>query len=158
MFPYFQWGYNLNGSHVQNLLDAILSLTILPIIFLTFIYFWERERAHKWKRGRERRRHRIQSRLHALSCHHRARHGADMTWAKVGHSTNWATQAPLFWLLLRLLLGIPNSTPWSSKETTSLIFLPKMPLSRKPTAKPLPWSKRMFLEITINTAITIIIK
>ena len=43
-----------------------------------FIYFWERDREteHEWGRGRERGRHRIRSRLEALSCQHRAWHGA----------------------------------------------------------------------------------
>ena len=36
----------------------------------------ERGTEHRQGRGRERRRHRIQSRLQALSCQHRARHGA----------------------------------------------------------------------------------
>ena len=40
--------------------------------FFTFIYFWETETQHKWGRGRERGRHRIGSRLQALSCQHRA--------------------------------------------------------------------------------------
>ena len=40
-----------------------------------FTYFWEREteRQHEWKRSRARGRHRIQSRVQALSCQHRAR-------------------------------------------------------------------------------------
>ena len=42
--------------------------------FFTFIYFWETE--HKWGRGRDRRRHRLPSRLQAPSCQHRARCGA----------------------------------------------------------------------------------
>ena len=43
-----------------------------------FIYFWERQREHEQGRGRvrERGRHRIWSRLLALSCQHRARCGA----------------------------------------------------------------------------------
>ena len=40
--------------------------------------FWERDRetGHKWRRGRERGRHRIWSRLQAPSCQYRARCGA----------------------------------------------------------------------------------
>ena len=43
-------------------------------IFLIFIYFWEREREKEHEQGtdRERGRHRIWSRLQALSCWHRA--------------------------------------------------------------------------------------
>ena len=58
-------------------------------IFLMFIYFWERETEHEWGRGIERSRHRIWSRFQALSCRHRARHGArthelgyhDLSWS-----------------------------------------------------------------------------
>ena len=54
-----------------------------------------------WEGGAEWERHRIWSGLQALSCQHRARRGLKltdrkiMTWAKVGHLTDWATQAPL---------------------------------------------------------------
>ena len=41
-----------------------------------FIYFWQRETEPERARGRERGRHRIRSRLQALSCQHRAPHGA----------------------------------------------------------------------------------
>ena len=51
----------------------------LKFFFLTFIfYFWDRERQSMNGGGaeRERGRHRIRSRLQALSCQHRAQHGA----------------------------------------------------------------------------------
>ena len=67
--------------------------------FLMFIYLSERERESPSKgcrqgRGRERGRHRIQSRLQALSCQHRAPHGArtheprdhDLSWSR---ALNW---------------------------------------------------------------------
>ena len=41
-----------------------------------FIHFWERETERERGRGRGIQRHRIWSRLQALSCQHRARHGA----------------------------------------------------------------------------------
>ena len=41
-----------------------------------FIFEREGETEHKWERGSERGRHRITSRLQALSCQHRARRGA----------------------------------------------------------------------------------
>ena len=41
-----------------------------------FIYFWDRERQSMNEEGSERGRHRIWSRLRALSCQHRAQHGA----------------------------------------------------------------------------------
>ena len=45
--------------------------------FLTLIYFLrDRETEHEWGRGKERGKHRIWSRLRALSCQHRAWHGA----------------------------------------------------------------------------------
>ena len=66
-----------------------------------FIYFWERERAHKQERGRETGRHRIPSRLQTLSCQHRAQWGSlTHEWwgndlSRSWHLTDWATQAPL---------------------------------------------------------------
>ena len=54
----------------------------LVLFFLMFIYFWKRERERERERermsrgGAERGRHRIRSRLQALSCQHRARSGA----------------------------------------------------------------------------------
>ena len=55
-------------------------LTLFLSFFLVFIYFWERERKRASTRvgegQRERGRHRIWSRLQALSCQHRARGGA----------------------------------------------------------------------------------
>ena len=41
------------------------------------IYFCERDTKHEHGKGRKRRRHRIQSRLQALSCRHKARHRAE---------------------------------------------------------------------------------
>ena len=46
------------------------------IIFLMFIYFWERQRQSMSGGGAEREGDRIWNRLRALSCQHRARHGA----------------------------------------------------------------------------------
>ena len=67
--------------------------------FLMFIYFWEREKKHDQGRARERGRHRIGGRLQALSCQHRAWHGArtmnKRTWAEVRRLTDWATQVCL---------------------------------------------------------------
>ena len=68
--------------------------------FSTFIYFWDRETEHERGRGRERGRHRIGSRLQALSHQPRARRGArthglrDRDLAEVGCLTDCATQAP----------------------------------------------------------------
>ena len=64
---------------------------VIPIflrqLYLSYVFFFnvylflretetERDIEHKWGRGRERGRHRIGSRLQALSCQHRARRGA----------------------------------------------------------------------------------
>ena len=60
-----------------------------------FIYFWERETEWKLGRGRERGRRRIGSRLQALSCHHRARHGA---WTLKLRNHDLSRSRPLNWL------------------------------------------------------------
>ena len=71
-----------------------LSFFIISIkkIFLTFIYYWERESMSRG--GAERGRHGIRSRLQALNCQHRAWHGArthecwdhDLSWSQ---TPNW---------------------------------------------------------------------
>ena len=63
-----------------------------------FIYFWERQ--SKQGRGRERGRHRIQSRLQALSCQHRAWWGARTRQLRAHDLSqswmlNWAPWVPL---------------------------------------------------------------
>ena len=66
------------ASHYTYRAKSYMIWTLLPFFlffFLMFIYFWERETEHEQGRGRERR-HRIGSRLQALSCQHRARRGA----------------------------------------------------------------------------------
>ena len=59
------------------------------IIFLTFIHYWKIETEHEQGRGRKRGRHRIQSRLQALSCQHRARHRA-WTHKPWDHDLSWS--------------------------------------------------------------------
>ena len=61
----------------------------LKKIFLRFIHFLETETAHEWGRGRERGRHRTQSRLQALSCQHRAPWGA-WTHERWDHDLSWS--------------------------------------------------------------------
>ena len=67
-----------------------------------FLFIFETEREHERGRGRERGRHRIGSRLQALSHQPRARCGArthgprDRDLAEVGRLTDCATQAPLY--------------------------------------------------------------
>ena len=80
----------------------IVILVFKKKFFNVHLFLRERERECQWGIGRERGRHRIGSRLQALSCQHRARRGLEltdreiMTWAKVGWSADWTTQAPLF--------------------------------------------------------------
>ena len=50
-----------------------ITVSIFSKFFKMFIFDRERETEHEWGRGRERGRHRIGSRLQALSCQHRAR-------------------------------------------------------------------------------------
>ena len=72
------------------------------LFFCLFIYFWERQTECEWGRGREGGRHRIPSRLQALSCQHRGRLGAwiyeprdyDLSWSQ---TLNWPShpEAPI---------------------------------------------------------------
>ena len=71
-----------------------------------FIYFWEREREteQEQEKDRKRGRHKIQSRLQAVSTEPNAgldlTNHAVMTWAKLGRLADWATQAPLFFVCI----------------------------------------------------------
>ena len=72
------------------------------IFFNVYLFLRKSETQREQGRARETARHRIWSRLQALSCQCRAQRGAQttnreiMTWAEVRRSTDWATQAPLF--------------------------------------------------------------
>ena len=91
-------------------------------IFLTFIYFWERERQSTSRWGTEREgdtESKAGSRLWAISTEPDV--GLEhmdceiMTWAKVGCWTNWATQAPLIFQILSTqasALISAHSRPW----------------------------------------------
>ena len=76
-------------------------------LFLMFIHFWERETECKWERGRERGRHRIESRLQAPSCQHRPWHRAQTherrhhDRSEVGHLTDWATRCPCIFFFMK---------------------------------------------------------
>ena len=79
----------------------------------TFIYFWERETEHKWGRGREREgdtESEAASRLWAVSTEPGAglkpTNCEIMAWAKVGCSTNWATQVPLKHIFKKIFLSV----------------------------------------------------
>ena len=75
-FMTFSLGGCPRPTHPYKELLIIDSMHFLLCIFfiLMFIYFWETE--GQQERDRERGRHRIWSRLQALSCQHRAWHGA----------------------------------------------------------------------------------
>ena len=94
------WDHDLSRSRTLNRLSHT-GAPAASFFFLMFIYFWEREkyreRACKQRRSRERERgrHRIGSRLQALSCQHRARHGAQ-THKRWDHDLSWSRK--LNWL------------------------------------------------------------
>ena len=86
-------------SHIINPRKSILFFKYFLNIFLC-LFLRERETECEQARGRERGRHRIWSRLCAISTQPDA--GLEptsreiMTWAEVRCSTDWATQVPLF--------------------------------------------------------------
>ena len=81
-----------SSHHVKNmLLTRLMTVNVgldhlAKVVFVRFlhckvshffnVYFWRRERVRAGEGQRERGKHRIQSRIQALSCQHRARHGA----------------------------------------------------------------------------------
>ena len=94
------WDHDLSQSQMLNR----LSHPDAPF-FLMFIYFWRRETEHKQGRDRERGRHRIWSRLQALSCQQKTDTWLELmnceiiTWAEVGRLTE-SPRHPLFILSL----------------------------------------------------------
>ena len=118
-----------------------------------FIYFWERERhTHRVWAGegqRETGRHRIWSGLQAPSCQHRADVGLEptnceiMTWTEVGHSTDWATQAPLENFLIQS--PTRGSNPWAVRSW------PELKSDAQPTEHPGAPQKETFKWMTRNT-------
>ena len=90
-------------AEVGRLTDWATQASLFKI-FLTFIYFWDRERQSTNGGGSEREgdtESETGSRLWAVSTEPDA--GLELTdreittWAKVGHLTDWATQAPQEW-------------------------------------------------------------
>ena len=100
------WGWLishfLGASSDCSQVSVTSSTMIIFLIFFTSIYFWETEREteHKNRKGREIGRHRMGSRLQAMSCQHRAWCGArthrlqDYDLSR-SQTLNWVTQAPL---------------------------------------------------------------
>ena len=85
--------------HTEYLSQRCLRDYLIQTFFFNRLFIVERKSTHaKWRRGKERGRHEIRSRLEALSCQHRAWCGArthklqNMTWAEVGHLTDCVTQ------------------------------------------------------------------
>ena len=83
---YFVWG-TCNSRDMASLLFKKKT-------FLTFIYFWDRERQSMNGGGSERGRHRIWSRLQALSCQHRSWRGARIHGPWDGESFAQPTEPP----------------------------------------------------------------
>ena len=77
---YITVGLRMKGVKILTAFSASSKEILLCVSFLNFfilnVYLFWRETKCKHGRGRERGRHRIRSRLQALSCQHRARHGA----------------------------------------------------------------------------------
>ena len=96
----------------QRQLDAIFQnasspcINKKPLFIKMFIYFWGRDRA--WEGGR----HRIRSRLWALSCQHTAWHGA-WTLKLWDHDLSWSQ--PLNWL------SPPGAPTWSHYWSSLLV-------------------------------------
>ena len=92
-----------------------------------FIYFWERNRMQVGERGRERGRHRIRSRLQALSCQHRAQCGArthkpqDHDLSRSGRLTNLAPRRPsrVFVLTSHLIISYSIESWRASQKSGS---------------------------------------
>ena len=81
---------------------CFLCVVFFVFVFNVYLFLTQRETEHERGRGRERGRHRMGSRLQALSHQPRARRGArthgprDRDLAEVGRLTDCATQAPLY--------------------------------------------------------------
>ena len=78
----------------------LMFIYLKKFFFNVYLFMGQRETEHERGRGRERGRHRIGTRLQALSHQPRARRGArthgprDRDLAEVGRLTDCATQAP----------------------------------------------------------------
>ena len=89
----------------------------VDFFFLIYIYFWERDRQTKHEQGkdRDRGRHRIQSRLQALSCQHRAWCGAwthepwhhDLSRSRMLNRLSYLG-TPLYFFILPQVINIEN--------------------------------------------------
>ena len=102
---------------------------LLQTFFKCLFFLFERDTEYKQGRGRERRRHRIQSRLQAPSCQHRARHGAgthdlwdhDLSWSQM---LNWLNHpgGPAYVIFEKELyvLSGDHVTNASRRETSGL--------------------------------------
>ena len=119
-----EWNLYL-GPVFCLLLGKMHGKDTMYFFFLIFkcLFLRERMRVHKWGRDREGGRHRICRRLQALSCQHRARCRPptcqlwDHDLSKVGHLTDWATQAPPgYYVLLRHWLSLGSWLPGFWKE------------------------------------------
>ena len=85
----------------SSILTLLHDGSVWFFFFFKFIYlFWERQTEQVGKRQRERGRERIPSRLHTTSAEPyvglKLTNREMVTWAKVRHLTDWATQVPPF--------------------------------------------------------------
>ena len=80
VYFFSQWSVNVDKNQL---------IFLKKNFFLTFIYFWDKERQSMDGGGSERGRHRIWNRLQALSCQHRARRGA-WTHRPRDHDLSWS--------------------------------------------------------------------
>ena len=79
------------AAHILKLKNLFL-ITLQIEYFLMFIYFWKREGEREKTQAGEGKKERGTEPVTGLKFMNRE----IMTWAKVAHSANWATQVPPF--------------------------------------------------------------
>ena len=90
LFVFLQyWLWSLLFHSWFYLFGSFLFSFFLNFFFNVYLFLRQRETEHEWGRVRERGRHRIRSRLQALSCQHRARRGA-LTHEPWDHDLSWS--------------------------------------------------------------------
>ena len=111
---------------------------LIIYFFNVLMFIFEGETEHEQGRGRERGRHRIQSRLQALSLQHRARHGAwthrpwdhDLSWSWTLLKTDWVSHAPQVWIVFDKCLHSHNYDPSQHRKHLLSIKSQKFPCAR----------------------------
>ena len=135
-FSTFSWNVPLDYSFPNWFSYFFYSQAVF--FFNIFIYFWDRERQSMSGGGAEREgdiESEAGSRLWAISTEPDA--GLELTdceivtWAEVGHLTDWATQAPLCFLFEILILTIRTWRYSVSAWFYSMVFTLKKIFTRK---------------------------